>query len=146
VTMPRTESNSPESIQASYYEATSSSYDAMHTSDPDDGHFMALEFIDAVSNLYELNTFLDVGAGTGRGVRFFHEKGRHIRGIEPVPTLIAAAESAGVPKGLISQGSGYHLPFENHSVDAVFECGVLHHVQDPAAGNCSGPHFSLDIH
>jgi len=105
----------------------------MHTSHQDDEHSRALQFIDAVSSLHNLNTFLDVGAGTGRGVRFFHDKGRHIRGIEPVPALIAVAESSGVPNGLISQGSGYHLPFEDHSFDAVFECGVLHHVKDPAA-------------
>jgi SAM-dependent methyltransferase len=43
------------------------------------------------------------------------------------------AESSGVPSGLISHGNGYQLPFENHSFDAVFECGVLHHVKDPAA-------------
>jgi ubiquinone/menaquinone biosynthesis C-methylase UbiE len=125
--------DSPESIQASYYEATASRYDAMHTSDKDAEHSKALAFIDAVSNLCNCNTFLDVGAGTGRGVRFFHEKGRYIRGIEPVSALIAVAESSGLPSGLISQGSGYHLPFENHSFDAVFECGVLHHVKDPAA-------------
>ena len=131
--MSQPEKYSPETMQALYYKATSSCYDAMHTSNRDDAHFKALEFIDAVSNLYDLNTFLDVGAGTGRGVRFFQEKGRQIRGIEPVPALIAAAESSGVPNGLISLGDGYHLPFENHSFDAVFECGVLHHVKDPAA-------------
>jgi ubiquinone/menaquinone biosynthesis C-methylase UbiE len=131
--MSRREHHSPERIQALYYEATASCYDAMHTSDQDDEHSKALKFIDAVSNLYDLNTFLDVGAGTGRGIRFFHEKGRYIRGIEPVPGLIAVAESSGVPSGLISHGNGYQLPFENHSFDAVFECGVLHHVKDPAA-------------
>jgi ubiquinone/menaquinone biosynthesis C-methylase UbiE len=131
--MSRPENHTPESIQAAYYQATASCYDAMHTSDQDDEHFKALNFIDAVSSLYDLNTFLDVGAGTGRGVRFFHGKGRHVRGIEPVPALIAVAESSGVPAGSISPGNGYHLPFENDSFDAVFECGVLHHVKDPAA-------------
>ena len=131
--MSRPEDHSPEGIQSLYYEATASRYDSMHTSNQDDEHFKALKFIDAVSSLYALDTFLDVGAGTGRGVRFFHAKGRHVRGVEPVPALIAAAESSGLPKGLISHGNGLHLPFENHSFDAVFECGVLHHVKDPAA-------------
>jgi ubiquinone/menaquinone biosynthesis C-methylase UbiE len=131
--MSRPESRSPESLQALYYEATASCYDAMHTSDHDDEHSEALRFIDAVSNLYDLNTFLDVGAGTGRGVRFFHEKGRYIRGIEPVPALVAVAESSGVPQGLILHGNGYRLPFGDNSFDAVFACGVLHHVKDPAA-------------
>jgi ubiquinone/menaquinone biosynthesis C-methylase UbiE len=129
----RHENHSPESIQQLYYEATSSCYDANHTSDLDDEHYKALKFIDAVSNLYDCNTLLDVGAGTGRGVRFFLEKGRQIRGIEPVSALIAVAESAGIPSGLISLGNGYQLPFEDRSFDAVFECGVLHHVKNPAA-------------
>jgi ubiquinone/menaquinone biosynthesis C-methylase UbiE len=32
---------------------------------------------------------------------------------------------------LLLQGSGYQLPFEDEAFDAVFECGVLHHVADP---------------
>ena len=35
------------------------------------------------------------------------------------------------PKGLLLRGSGYELPFEDEAFDAVFECGVLHHVAEP---------------
>ncbi len=45
--------------------------------------------------------------------------------------MIERAELNGVPKGLLLQGSGYELPFEDGSFDAVFECGVLHHVAEP---------------
>ena len=34
--------------------------------------------------------------------------------------------------GRLVQGSGYELPFEDGAFDAVFECGVLHHVAEPA--------------
>ncbi len=45
--------------------------------------------------------------------------------------LIKEAERKGIPRGRIVQGSGYSLPFKDDSVDAVLECGVLHHVADP---------------
>jgi SAM-dependent methyltransferase len=62
---------------------------------------------------------------------FFGDRGKDVRGIEPVAAMIERAESNGVPKGLLLQGSGYELPFEDGSFDAVFECGVLHHVAEP---------------
>jgi ubiquinone/menaquinone biosynthesis C-methylase UbiE len=118
-------------IQAAYYERTAGAYDAMHNSQEDHEHNASLAFIDAVSGLFHLETFLDVGAGTGRGVEFLHSRGKNVRGIEPVAGLIEAGEQRGVPKGLIAQGSGQNLPFEDGSIDAVIECGVLHHVAQP---------------
>jgi ubiquinone/menaquinone biosynthesis C-methylase UbiE len=128
----RNSNNSPESIQAQYYTATASGYDEMHTANARDEHFVALEWIEMLSSLYDLKTFLDVGAGTGRATTFLLNAGRQVRGVEPVPALVKIAEAAGVPKGLIVEGSGDALPFENGSFDAVLECGVLHHVKDPS--------------
>jgi len=124
--------SSPDSIQARYYAATASRYDQLHTANAKDEHFVALEFIDMLSPMYHLESFLDVGAGTGRATKFLLSRGRRVRGIEPVPALIHVAEAAGVPRGLIVEGSGGALPFENRSFDAVLECGVLHHVKDPS--------------
>lgn len=122
----------PEQIQAEYYERTSSIYDELHTSDETHEHYMALEFIDAFSETMKLRSFLDVGAGTGRGVRFLLSKGKNdVHGIEPVRKLIEQGEQNGLPEGLVIEGTGASLPFEDHSFDAVFECGVLHHVARP---------------
>ena len=85
-----------------------------------------------ISNARGLRTFLDVGAGTGRGVCFLQDRGKEVRGIEPVAAMIERAELNGVPKGSLLQGSGYELPFEDGSFDVVFECGVLHHVAEPS--------------
>jgi ubiquinone/menaquinone biosynthesis C-methylase UbiE len=123
---------SPEQIQEKYYATTASSYDEMHTSNEGDEHYCALTFIEMVSNIIDLRTLLDVGAGTGRAVRFFLERGKTIHGVEPVKALIEQAEFRGVPQGLITQSSGYSLPFEDNSFDAVLECGVLHHVAEPS--------------
>jgi len=122
----------PEQVQAAYYERTASSYDETHTSDEDAEHYIALEFIDAISETLKLHSFLDVGAGTGRGVRYLLARGKtDVHGIEPVRKLIEQGEQQGVPSGLVIEGSGTSLPFENKSFDAVFECGVLHHVARP---------------
>lgn len=123
---------SPEYLQEQYYRRTASRYDELHTANATDEHFVALECIEMLSTRYGLDTFLDVGAGTGRATRFLLNAGRQVRGIEPVSALIEVAEAAGVPKGLIVEGSGSALPFESCSFDAVVECGVLHHVKDPS--------------
>jgi len=124
--------HSPEKLQARYYETNVSLYDGLHNTGEDDEHNLALQYIDMFSTARGLHTFLDVGAGTGRGVRFLLGRGKDVRGIEPVPAMIARGELNGVPKGLVLEGTGYELPFEDQSFDAVFECGVLHHVAYPS--------------
>lgn len=123
--------DSPEQIQAEYYERTASHYDESKSNQAElvTG---ALEFIDALSGTFGLKTFLDVGAGTGRCMQFFLERGKDIRGIEPVAQLIEEAERKGIPKGLIQEGSGYSLPYPDSSIDVCVEGAVLHHVADPA--------------
>lgn len=122
---------SAETLQARYYEQTASTYDSMHNAAEDHEHNLALQYIEMISNTFGLRTFLDVGAGTGRGICFLRDRGKEVRGIEPVAAMIERAELNGVPKGLLVQGSGYELPFEDRAFDAVFECGVLHHVAEP---------------
>jgi ubiquinone/menaquinone biosynthesis C-methylase UbiE len=122
----------PEAIQAAYYASTAAEYDRVHTALPEGEHYVALAFIAALSEMLQLQTFLDVGAGTGRGVRYLLARGKEVRGVEPVGSLIAEAEAQGTPRGLIVEGSGYALPYPDASFDAVFACGVLHHVAEPA--------------
>jgi ubiquinone/menaquinone biosynthesis C-methylase UbiE len=125
-------SESAEALQARYYEQSVSAYDSMHNASDDHEHNLALQYIEMISNAFGLRTFLDVGAGTGRGICFLRDRGKEVRGIEPVAAMIEKAESNGVPKGLLLQGSGYELPFDDGAFDAVFECGVLHHVAEPS--------------
>lgn len=125
-------SEAAEVLQARYYEQSVSAYDDMHNASDDHEHNLALQYIEMISNAFGLQSFLDVGAGTGRGMCFLRDRGKEVRGIEPVEAMIAKAELNGVPKGLLLQGSGYELPFDDGAFDAVFECGVLHHVAEPA--------------
>ena len=121
----------PEAIQAAYYVKTASAYDELHTSQQNDEHYAALRIMCALGESLGIETYLDVGAGTGRGVCFFQERGKRVHGVEPVTALIEQAHRKGVPAGVIVRGSGYRLPFDDNSFDAVYECGVLHHVADP---------------
>jgi ubiquinone/menaquinone biosynthesis C-methylase UbiE len=123
---------SAEILQARYYEEKATAYDGMHNASDDHEHNLALQYIDMIGNAFGMRTFLDVGAGTGRGMCFLRDRGKDVRGIEPVTAMIEKAELNGVPRGSLLQGSGYELPFEDGAFDAVFECGVLHHVAEPS--------------
>jgi ubiquinone/menaquinone biosynthesis C-methylase UbiE len=125
----------PEDLQAQYYTRTASAYDEMHV-EPDDEHYLALSHISHFVSDLKVETILDVGCGTGRGIKYFLEKhpALKVRGIEPVDALIQAAiVQNGIPPELIDRGNGLDLPYESHSFDAVCEFGVLHHVPDPDA-------------
>ena len=124
-------SESAETLLAQYYEQSAADYDSMHNANEDHEHNAALRYIEMISNAFGWRTFLDVGAGTGRGICFLRDRGKEVRGVEPVAAMIERAEANGVPRGLLVQGSGYELPFEDDAFDVVFECGVLHHVAEP---------------
>jgi len=100
---------SAETLQARYYEQSASAYDSVHNASDDHEHNLALQYILMISHAFGLRTFLDVGAGTGRGICFLLDRGMEARGIEPVAAMIERAELNGVPKGLLIQGSGYEL-------------------------------------
>ncbi len=122
-----------EAIQQEYYERTAHLYDAAHVRDGDE-HCVALRYISGLSDVLGISSVLDVGCGTGRGVKYFLEKrpGMTVHGVEPVGALIdRAVQTSCVPAGLIAKGSGEALPFADRSFDAVFECGILHHVKQP---------------
>ena len=126
--------HTPEELQHAFYTETAERYDTMHVQEHDE-HYLALDHISTLITGLGLRSVLDVGTGTGRGVKHFLEQDpelEEVRGIEPVRAMIDQAEQRnGVPVGRIVQGSGDSLPFESGSFDAVFELGVLHHVARP---------------
>jgi ubiquinone/menaquinone biosynthesis C-methylase UbiE len=122
-----------EAMQREYYERTADRYDAEHVREGDE-HYIALRYISGMFDLLGISSVLDVGCGTGRGVKYFLEErpGVQVRGVEPVAALIERAISAkSIPSELITEGSGEALPLADQSVDAAFECGILHHVKAP---------------
>src|SRR6266446_4998771 len=104
---------SPEQLQRDFYTSTASRYDAEFVDDGDE-HYVALEFISALIDGFGYRSILDVGAGTGRGVKHFIDRheGIDARGVEPVRAMIDRAEQKGVPPGQILEASGEALPVE----------------------------------
>jgi SAM-dependent methyltransferase len=117
-------------LQRAYYERTSSYFDEWHLQAADE-HHSTLEWIDFLFPKDKIGSILDVGAGTGRAIKFFHDRGRQITGAEPSSAQIAQAVKKGIPPGHIVQADGAALPFPDGSFDAVCEFGMLHHVERP---------------
>lgn len=123
-----------ERMQEEYYECMANSYDDMHV-DPRDEHYRALQYISCFLTLSGVSSVLDVGCGTGRGLRYFLQNYPHIRvnGVEPVKSLVEqATHRNAVPPSCIVRARGEVLPFAENSFDASCELGVLHHVRQPA--------------
>jgi ubiquinone/menaquinone biosynthesis C-methylase UbiE len=128
--MPR--SSRAEELQRRYYEDSASAYDAMH--DGEREHERAMWHVSAYLRQLGAETILDVGAGTGRGMRYFRDAhpGIGVYGVEPVQALIRQAVQAhGLPEDALTCAPGESLPFADSSFDAVCEFAVLHHVREP---------------
>jgi ubiquinone/menaquinone biosynthesis C-methylase UbiE len=122
-----------EANQHKYYAATAHMYDDMHAR-PADEHYVALKYISTYIDLMAISSILDVGSGTGRGVKYVleHHPSVKVSGIEPVQALIdQAVDRNHIPAQLITRARAESLPFTDHSFDAVCELGVLHHVRNP---------------
>lgn len=122
-----------EQLQRRYYSASADAYDAARTED-DAEHTRALAHIAGVVDRLGVRSILDVGAGTGRGMRYFQEHRPTVEawGVEPVPELIqVAVKRHGVAPERILEGSGASLPFGDSSVDVVMALAVMHHVPRP---------------
>jgi ubiquinone/menaquinone biosynthesis C-methylase UbiE len=119
-------------VQREYYERRAHLYDAEHVREGDE-HYVALKYISGLCDVLGVSSVLDVGCGTGRGMKYFlqNKAGVSVHGVEPVAALIERAVSVNsLPAEAITKCSGEELPFADQSFDAVFECGVLHHVKD----------------
>src|ERR1700723_1114960 len=122
-------------LQRQYYTHTAAEYDAAHLGEGDDDP-VNLKMLCGFLRLIEARTVLDIGAGTGRAIRHLMDNmpGLSVRGVEPVAAQIdQAVQKRGISKGVIVQGVGEALPFEDASMDVVCEFAMLHHVKNPDA-------------
>jgi ubiquinone/menaquinone biosynthesis C-methylase UbiE len=119
--------------QRDYYTMTAKRYDALHVK-PADEHERALAAFLGLAEIWgEVGSALDVGAGTGRGVRKMTERWpkAHVIGIEPVAALREVGYASGLSRDRLLDGDALQLPFEDNSFDFVTETGVLHHISQP---------------
>ncbi len=121
----------PVELQRRYYEQTAADYDASHA---EREHVVALHILSAFIELHGIKSVLDVGAGTGRAMRFLKERFPNlmVKGVEPVETLRLRGHAQGITKEDLIEGDGSALPFPDTSFDLVCEFAVLHHVSKPA--------------
>lgn len=122
---------SDEVIQQARYTQVAADYDSLHA---DIEHIVALSFLTGMLDFAKVKSVLDVGAGTGRAMRFLQHNRPDIRivGVEPVEALRRVAYEKGIPPGSLIEGNGYELPFGDGEFDLVCEVGVLHHVRYPS--------------
>lgn len=116
--------------QRAYYEETAAGYDTAHV---EREHIVALHLLAEYIELANVRSVLDVGAGTGRAMRFLKSRFPEltIKGIEPVQALRIRGHAQGIPIEDLIEGDGANLPFANRSFDLVCEFAVLHHVRRP---------------
>ncbi|MCL5776855.1 class I SAM-dependent methyltransferase [Limibaculum sp. FT325] len=119
-------------IQRAYYARTAANYDAAHL-DEDPEHKVALRLLESFACQVGHGSFLDVGAGTGRGVTYLQKAfpDAHVIGVEPVKEMRECGAARGdVLPGSLIEGDALCLPFDDSSFDWVIETAVLHHVAD----------------
>jgi SAM-dependent methyltransferase len=123
--------HSARKIQREHYAKTAANYDEELGQSPE--HEFALYILLGLLDSIRAESVLDVGAGTGRALKFLvsHRPNLTVRGIEPVDELRAVGHSKGIPIEWLTPGDGYRLPFPDAAFDFVTEFGVLHHVEKP---------------
>jgi SAM-dependent methyltransferase len=117
-------------IQSHYYAETANQYDAMHV---DQEHELSLCLLASYIEFYNIQSILDVGAGTGRAVLWLKQRFPKLTivGIEPVEALRVQGYQKGLLPQELQDGNVYQLPFTDNSFDLVCEFAVLHHVRYP---------------
>jgi SAM-dependent methyltransferase len=120
-------------IQRRYYEQSAENYDDVHVREGD-AHFVALGYISAFLAEGGYRSIVDVGCGTGRGIRYLASRHQDLLavGVEPSAALISRGQYE-VTGATLLRGTGNDLPLRDGSVDAAMALGVLHHVADPNA-------------
>lgn len=118
--------------QREYYASVSAKFDEMNIM-PHDEHYFALAVLEGLLDFLDCDSVLDIGAGTGRVVRYFKQRKPKIKvmGIEPVEAMRRRAYELGVLESEIIEGDATKIPFGNACFDVVTDTGVLHHIQKP---------------
>ncbi|MCC6177963.1 MAG: class I SAM-dependent methyltransferase [Chloroflexi bacterium] len=117
-----------------YYAATADHYDDAHRGTHEPEHDDALRWIGRLLPGLGIQSMLDTGCGTGRGIEYLrrHHPDIRVRGNDPSPDLLRiAVEQRGVPTDLVDCTSSTPLPYPDNSFDAVMALGVMHHVAEP---------------
>ena len=119
-------------IQRNYYKKTVDQYEKLHNEDKTDEHYFALACLVGLTNYLKIESILDIGSGTGRGLKYLKKLCPKIKviGIEPVKELREVAYSQGISREELIDGDATKLNFKNSEFDLVCEFGTLHHIRN----------------
>ena len=118
-------------IQRAFYAATAESYDQAHDADEKNhGFSLAEQFMLSVTEFLNIQSILDVGAGTGRVLLKIKKERPDVQaiGIEPSPELRSVGYAKGLLPAQLREGDATRLAFNDGSFDLVCEFGLLHHI------------------
>ena len=117
--------------QRAYYRETAAAYDQMHVAN-DDEHATAIAHMLPYLHALGVESILDTGCGTGRGIKLIQRlsPGIRVHGNDPSRELL---DASGLPGDVVDCCSSERLPYRDAQFDAVIEIGVLHHVPKPEA-------------
>jgi len=76
-------------------------------------------------------SLLDIGCGTGRYLKLFHEMGLKVTGIDPSPFMLKKATKRVKDNSSLFLGTGENLPFEDKQFDLSIIFATLEFCQNP---------------
>ena len=117
--------------QRKHYTQTSGRMADLSTIEIEHNH--AISWLAGLSLQYGWGTFLDVGAGSGRGMVHLKKYLPHamIIGVEPVDALRTEGYKGGIKESELLAGDAHDLQFADGAFDVVYATGVLHHTPTP---------------
>jgi ubiquinone/menaquinone biosynthesis C-methylase UbiE len=96
-------------------------------------HHHGISLLAGMALQYGWKSFLDVGAGSGRGINHLQKylSDARITGVEPVDALREQGHKGGIAPEKLIEGDALALDFEAESFDVVYATGILHHIATP---------------
>ncbi len=113
-----------------HYNSTIDEYDILHGDAQDPEHITCLDlFWRFVRPVTTVDSVLDVGCGTGRGLKWIAARAPSatLAGIDPSAEMCERARQR-VPQAQIETGDGARLAFADGSFDVVLATGIMHHI------------------
>lgn len=125
-------SDADEQRKHAFYQGISGRFDSLCITE-DDEHNEALRIITGIAQARGWTSGLDVGAGTGRGARFFSEHAPEIKiwSVEPQKAMLEEGVRRGIPADRAIHANGNAIPLETNSLDFATCFGILHHDREP---------------